>query len=159
MAGLKRPESVLVVVATRAGEVLLLERCQPRGFWQSVTGSLEGGETPRQAAQRELWEETGLQGDIEDCRQQNVYPILPAWRHRYAPEVTHNREHVFRLLLDERPAELFLSPREHCRGRWLPRTEALEQASSATDRAAIRRFAPSGSSLVSEDIPPADTRL
>ena len=54
----KRPQSVLVLVYTAAGQVLLLRRIRPRGFWQSVTGSLRWGESRQRAARRELFEET-----------------------------------------------------------------------------------------------------
>ena len=56
----KKPVSVLVSLHDGAGHVLLLERADREGFWQSVTGSLEDGETPVQAALREVAEETGI---------------------------------------------------------------------------------------------------
>lgn len=136
----KRPESVLVVVYARSGEVLLLRRRQPADFWQSVTGSLQwGGETPEQAAHRELQEETGLQPGprLQATGEQNRFAILPAWRARYAPEVSHNLEYVFRVLV-ERPVSIRLNPSEHTEYGWYSRAEALVRASSATDRAAIR---------------------
>jgi dATP pyrophosphohydrolase len=138
-----RPESVLVVVHTRAGEVLLLRRVAPEGWWQSVTGALQAGETALRAAQRELREETGLVGDadLEDAGIVNTYPIIEPWRARYAPSVTHNTEHVFRLALASR-AEVELSDAEHHEHAWLPREAALARASSATDRAAIEALVP-----------------
>lgn len=135
----KRPESVLVLVHTVAGEVLLLRRRTPADFWQSVTGSLEWEETPGQAARRELREETGLNADDTipaDCHITNHYPILPAWRSRYAPDVTHNTEHVFSVVLPVCMA-VRLDPREHLEYRWLGRDAALALASSHTDRDAI----------------------
>src|SRR3989344_7570765 len=94
----KRPESVLVVVYTRTGKVLLLKRADDPDFWQSVTGSLLWEETePRQAAARELREETGFRATegLRDLQLTHRYPILPKWRQRYAPEVRENTEHVF----------------------------------------------------------------
>jgi dATP pyrophosphohydrolase len=135
----KRPESVLVVVHTRAGEVLMLERREPAGFWQSVTGSLEWGELPAAAACRELREETGLEVDIIDCHKTNRFPIHPAWRARYAPETETNLEHVFRAEYASRP-EISLNPREHRSCRWLPRASAAELAGSWTNRDAILDF-------------------
>jgi len=135
----KRPESVLVLVHTAAGEVLLLRRRVPDDFWQSVTGSLEWDETPAQAARRELREETGLAvGDaaLVDCRITNRFPLLPAWQGRYAADVTHNTEHVFSLALPVRTA-VRLDPREHLEYRWLEREAALALAGSHTNRAAI----------------------
>jgi dihydroneopterin triphosphate diphosphatase len=137
----KRPESVLVVVATQGGEVLLLERRAPGGFWQSVTGSLEWGESAATAAARELREETGLEEVPEDCGETQRFPIVPPWRTRYAPEVTHNLEHVFRLIL---PARIEISPNacEHTAARWLPRALAARRVGSWSNREAILRWVP-----------------
>jgi dATP pyrophosphohydrolase len=132
----KRPESVLVVVHTRAGEVLMLQRRQPPDFWQSVTGSLKWGESPLVAAQRELREETGLEGEIIDCHKTNRFPMHPVWRARYAPGTDTNLEHVFRAEFASRP-EVGLNPQEHQSCRWLSRAAAAELASSWTNRDAI----------------------
>ncbi len=135
----KRPESVLVVIHTPACEILLLERVHPRGFWQSVTGSLEAGERPFQAALREVAEETGMSirpEQLRDWHHTNRFRILPEWRARYAPEVTHNTEHVFSLCVPA-PFPARLSPDEHADQVWLPREQAIERASSWTNRAAI----------------------
>ncbi len=139
----KRPESVLVVVYTAAGEVLLLRRCEPEGFWQSVTGSLRWGESPAEAARRELCEETALVADDElrDRNTSNRYPIHPAWRARYAPDVIENLEHVFTLALAA-AGTLTLAAHEHAEYVWLPRAAALDRVSSASNRAAIARFVP-----------------
>lgn len=143
LAPYKRSESVLVLVCTEAGEVLLLRRRQPDDFWQSVTGSLEWGEAPAQAARRELSEETGLQAadGLIDCQTTNRFPILPAWRARYAPEVSHNIEHVFRLVLPERPA-IRIEPAEHLEYQWLDRDSAAALATSYTNRDAILAWVP-----------------
>ena len=139
----KRPESVLVLVYTRAGEVLLLRRRQPDDFWQSVTGSLEWDETPVQAARRELFEETGLAVDTDliDCTTTNRFPILPGWGARYAPDLTHNLEHVFRIAFAERPV-IRLDPAEHTEYRWLDRASAATLATSYTNRDAILAWVP-----------------
>ncbi len=134
----KRPESVLVVVHTADGEVLLLRRADREDFWQSVTGSLEPGETPIEAARRELAEETGVDGSgIVDCHRRRRFPIAPEWRHRYAPEVTHNLEHEFRLGVGVR-CRPRLDAAEHDDYAWLDIPEAAERATSWTNRAAIR---------------------
>ena len=135
---LKRPESVLVVVCTGAGEVLLLERREPRGWWQSVTGSLEPGETPWEAAVRELGEETGLAPDgLVDLQISQRFPIRPAWRARYADGVAENLEHAFALRLEARPT-VRLNPGEHLDYVWLKCNKAIRKASSSTNRKIIK---------------------
>jgi dATP pyrophosphohydrolase len=150
----KRPESVLVIVHTTAGEVLMLRRVEPPDFWQSVTGSLRWGETAVAAARRELREETGIEREPLDCRLSNRFPILPAWRRRYAPDVTTNLEHVFRVECPVRPA-VTLNPQEHGSHVWLPREEAAGLASSWTNREALLRFVPApDTDRRQQDIPP-----
>jgi dATP pyrophosphohydrolase len=137
----KRPESVLVVVHTRAGQVLLLRRTQPPDFWQSVTGSLDWDEPPRAAAARELREETGLSAEgLQDLEQTRRFPILPAWRSRYAPEVKENVEHAFAL---ELPAEcaIVLNPAEHSEYGWFEWRAAAAKATSWTNREVILALA------------------
>jgi len=139
----KRPESVLVVVYTLAGDVLVLRRRQPADFWQSVTGSLEWEETePLQAAYRELREETGLDAGLQviDCGSVNRFPILPAWQPRYGT-ARENTEYVFRVALPTR-LPIHLNPAEHDRYLWLPREEAAAKVTSYTNRDAILQYVP-----------------
>jgi dATP pyrophosphohydrolase len=134
----KRPESVLVVIFTLRGEVLMLRRTRPRDFWQSVTGSLGWGESALGAARRELYEETGIMagGGLIDLQRSVTFPILPAWRSRYAPSAHSNREHWFALPLAYRRIPR-LNADEHTAFRWLPWREAEHLAASWSNRDAI----------------------
>ncbi|HSC93340.1 MAG TPA: dihydroneopterin triphosphate diphosphatase [Burkholderiales bacterium] len=138
----KIPVSVLVVVYTPELEVLLLERADRPGFWQSVTGSQDEGETLRETAVRELREETGLDAEryeLTDWHSQNRYEIYRRWRSRYGPGVTHNTEHVFGLRVPQR-LEVALQPREHLRHEWLPWRGAAEKVFSWSNAKAIREL-------------------
>jgi dATP pyrophosphohydrolase len=138
----KIPISVLVVVYTPELDVLLLERADRPGFWQSVTGSQDEGETLRATAVRELREETGIDAarwELTDWRRQNRYEIYQSWRSRYAPGVTHNTEHVFGLRVPQR-LEIALQPREHLRYEWLPWRDAAEKVFSWSNAEAIREL-------------------
>lgn len=138
----KTPISVLVVVYTPALEVLLLERADRPGFWQSVTGSQDPDETLRETAVREVAEETGIDAvryALSDWEKRNRYEIYPHWRHRYEPGVTHNTEHVFGLELPA-PLPVRLAPREHLAYVWVPWSAAAERAFSWSNVEAIREL-------------------
>jgi dihydroneopterin triphosphate diphosphatase len=127
------------VIYTPELEVLLLERADHPGFWQSVTGSQDEGETLAQTAAREVAEETGIDAgrhELSDWNLQNVYEIYPVWRARYAPGVTHNTEHVFGLRVPSR-VPVRVEPREHLTAQWLPWREAAERVFSWSNRKAI----------------------
>lgn len=136
----KIPVSVLVVIYTPELDVLLLERADRPGFWQSVTGSKDAfDEALEVTAQREVAEETGIdarQFQLTDWQLENVYEIYPVWRHRYAPGVIHNTEHVFGLCVDK-STSVTLSPREHLQYAWLPVREAADRCFSASNAEAI----------------------
>lgn len=137
----KLPVSVLVVVHSAAREVLLMERAARRGFWQSVTGSLDQpDEPPAAAALREVREETGIDAEAGRLRRWNLaytFEIYPQWRHRFAPGTTHNTEHVFSLELPQRMT-VALAPDEHVASVWLPWREAAAKCFSWSNRDAIR---------------------
>jgi dATP pyrophosphohydrolase len=162
----KIPESVLVVIHTPALDVLLLERADKPGYWQSVTGSKDAVDEPLvETCVREVGEETGIRvtadpagvlgappptarplegaganivplSALRDWGLVNVYEIYPVWRHRYAPGVTHNTEHVFGLTV---PAgtPVRLAPREHLQYRWLPWREAADRCFSPSNAEAV----------------------
>ena len=141
----KIPESVLVVIHTAALDVLLLERADAPGFWQSVTGSKDrDGESFVETCVREVGEETGIavgtpgvpDAALVDWRLVNAYEIYPQWRHRYAPGVTRNTEHVFGLRV-ERDVAVRVAPREHLRFAWLDWRAAAERCASPSNAEAI----------------------
>ena len=141
----KIPESVLVVIHTAALEVLLIERADKPGYWQSVTGSKDRADEPlAETAVREVQEETGIVvgsaavplANLRDWGLSNVYEIYPVWRHRYAPGVTHNTEHVFGLRVPE-GTPVRLAPREHLQHVWLPWREAADRCFSPSNAEAI----------------------
>jgi len=136
----KIPRSVLVVVYAEDLSVLLLERADRPGYWQSVTGSQEQNETFRETAVRELMEETGLAASdyvLEDWGIKNEFEIFKHWRHRYAPGVTHNSEHTFGLMVP-RCATIRISRREHTQYQWCGIEKAIDQVFSWTNAKALR---------------------
>ena len=144
----KLPVSVLVVIHTRQLDVLLIERARQPDFWQSVTGSVD---TPRElladTAAREVEEETGIRigsdavplTALRDWHLSNIYDIYPLWRHRYAPGVWKNTEHVFSLELPS-PIHVTLAPREHRAQVWLAWEAAAARCFSASNAEAIRQL-------------------
>jgi len=145
MPDYKIPESVLVVIFSADLQVLLLERADKLGFWQSVTGSKDSIDEPlRETAIREVFEETGLQigspaipqSSLIDWNLSNIYEIYPVWRHRYAPGVTRNTEHVFGLQV---PIDMMitLAEREHLQYQLLPGRSAADQCFSPSNAEAI----------------------
>jgi dATP pyrophosphohydrolase len=136
----KLPVSVLVLVHTAQREVLLLERAMRAGFWQSVTGSLDQLDEPLEAAAaREVLEETGIdarEGRLERWNVVYTFEIYPQWRHRFAPGVVTNTEHVFALHLPQR-VSVRMAPDEHVAFMWLPWREAAGRCFSWSNRDAI----------------------
>ncbi len=135
----KRPVSVLVLMHTPQLQVLLLERAAHPGYWQSVTGSQEAGEPLSATAIREVAEETGIAAsfeDLQDWQITNRYEIFAEWRHRYAPGVLYNTEHVFSLQLAA-TAPVRIAVDEHLRYCWLPWREAAAKCFSWSNRDAI----------------------
>ena len=139
-ANFKIPESVLVVIHTLQRDVLLIERIDHPGFWQSVTGSKDSSsESLLDTAVREVREETGIQADacrFLDWSVSNIYDIYPAWQHRYAPGITRNTEHVFSLCVPSE-TQITLSPAEHTAFQWLPYRTAADACYSPSNAEAI----------------------
>ncbi len=139
----KIPISVLVVIHTADLQVLLIERADRAGFWQSVTGSVDAGDEPLETtAVREVGEETGIDArlyPLSNWHKQNQFEIFSRWSGRYAPGTTHNTEHVFSLELPvATPVTLALN--EHTQYIWLPWQEAAEKCFSWSNTAAIREL-------------------
>ena len=119
-----------------------MERADKKGFWQSVTGSVEGEESLLQTANREVLEETGLDAtkfDLQDWQASNIYEIYPHWRHRYAPGVVENTEHLFGLTLPSM-VSIKLAPDEHVRYEWVDWREAATRVFSWTNVDALKRL-------------------
>lgn len=139
MSANKQPISVLVVIHTSKNEILMLERSAHPGFWQSVTGSREGEDSLRETARREVHEETGINAPIEQFRDwsvSNTFEIFAEWRHRYAPGITQNVEHVFSLMVSK-SVDITIAPNEHRQWCWQPQQEAARQCFSWSNRDAI----------------------
>ena len=143
---MKIPISVLVVIYKSNGDVLLIERADRAGFWQSVTGSLDAlDEDLALAATREVFEETGIaveqlpKGALQNMHQQIDYEIYPEWRFRYAPGVTRNTEHWFALEVPDH-TQVKLAPREHVAYEWLPYEEAAKKCFSPSNGEAILKL-------------------
>ncbi|MBT1450023.1 dihydroneopterin triphosphate diphosphatase [Glaciecola sp. XM2] len=142
---LKRPESVLVVLYSEDAQVLLLQRDDDADFWQSVTGTIEAGETPIQTAYREVAEETGLilefaKHQIVDCRQINQYRIRKQWLHRYPEGTVYNDEHVFCAKVSSNHT---ITLTEHLSYQWMSKSDAIARAWSESNRLAIEKYVPS----------------
>lgn len=139
MTQYKQPVSVLVVIHTPDRQILLLDRATHPGYWQSVTGSQEAGESLIDTALREVAEETGIAARpdaLRDWQRTNTFEIFPEWRHRYAPGVTHNTEHVFSLEVST-AHPVRIAPDEHLAYCWLPWHEAAGKCFSWSNRDAI----------------------
>lgn len=144
----KIPESVLVVIHTAALDVLLIERADHPGFWQSVTGSKDRAEESLvETCVREVGEETGIEigsatvplAALVDWQLVNVYDIYPVWRHRYADGVSRNTEHVFGLRVP-RDVPVRVAPHEHLAFAWLDWRAAVERCFSPTNAEAVRQL-------------------
>jgi dATP pyrophosphohydrolase len=145
---LKRPESVLVIIRNDENQVLIMQRDDDANFWQSVTGTIEKGEIPLNAAYRELGEETGIvlipkevspEYRIVDCRRVNQYQIRSSWLHRYPKGTKYNNEYVFSVKVAA-SSKIVLS--EHTDYAWVTKAEALQRVWSKSNRDAIADFVP-----------------
>lgn len=125
-----------VTVREPGGKVLLLQRTDARGgFWQPVTGKIEVGETPEQAASRELTEETGLRGlEVKPLDYVHAFALGTPDEVR-APKVCV--EAAFSARVPE-PVGVQLDPTEHQRFEWVSADEAKQRVPFAGLARAIR---------------------
>lgn len=139
----KNPNSVLVVIYCQTTHnVLMLQRDDDVEFWQSVTGSLEPNELPFEAAMREVKEETGIDISAQhlslfDCHESVLFEIFAQFRYKYAPNVTHNREHWFLLAI---PDEITPILTEHLAFQWVSVEQAIQMTKSPNNAAAIAKY-------------------
>lgn len=126
---------------TDNADILLLKRRQPLQFWQSVTGSLEPGELPIDAARREIAEETGLldEGRLTDAGITREFTIDPRWRDRYADGVIENTEHEWHYVLSS-AVDINICDIEHSAFRWFPIEEAITSVWSWTNKEALQNL-------------------
>lgn len=117
----------------------MLKRSAPFEFWQSVTGSLEDGESAVDTAHRELSEETGLanEGNLVDSGRRRIFTIDPRWRKRYAPGITENTEYEWHFCL-QNPLDVRIDDAEHSAWQWVSIDEAIERVWSWTNREALQ---------------------
>jgi dATP pyrophosphohydrolase len=138
------PQSALIIIYNKRGQVLVMQRNDDPQFWQSVTGTLEPGELPQDTAMREVFEETSI--DIRaneflliDCQQANSYKIRPCWAHRYPPGTVNNTEYVFALEVNTNQR---IKLTEHSAYLWLDKAQAQQKVWSDTNRKAIEQYVP-----------------
>lgn len=138
-----RGDQEIVVVVRRGTQFLVMRRAPERlGYWSLVAGGLEPDETPIEAAQRELFEETGLGTEVRPLPVALSYSLLddpPAIRARYAPGIETVTVHAFVTeAADDWEPEL---DAEHDLHRWCDLDGALELLFYETTRDAVRAAA------------------
>ena len=138
-----RGDQEIVVVVRRGAEFLVMRRAPERlGYWSLVAGGLEAGESPSEAAQRELLEETGLESKVRPLAVALSYSLLddpPAIRARYAPGVERVTVHAF--VVDAPGKWEPALDAEHDRHEWCDLDEALALLFYDTTKSAVRAAA------------------
>ncbi|HZH02796.1 MAG TPA: lipoyl(octanoyl) transferase LipB [Myxococcaceae bacterium] len=130
-------QTVSVVVVGRAADgprVLCLRRTPEQGgFWQIITGRVEAGERPENAAARELREETGNAGPIHSLNYGHAFAFLE----RVPPHLV--QETAFAAQWQGALEQVALSPNEHDAYAWLSPVEAMARIPFEGLREAVRR--------------------
>jgi 8-oxo-dGTP diphosphatase len=110
-------------------EVLLVHRPAPRDDWSLPKGKLEPGERHRDAALREVWEETGLRCRLGDRLTEIRYDT---------PKGEDKRVRWWSMTVDR--DEGFTPNREIDDRRWVPVSKLDERLTWGTDRDLVRLF-------------------
>jgi 8-oxo-dGTP pyrophosphatase MutT (NUDIX family) len=135
-----RGDQEIVVVVRREGEFLVMRRAPERlGYWSLVAGGLEPEETPQEAAQRELLEETDLRAEVRLLPISLSYSLRddpPAIRARYGPGIERVTVHAF--VADAEAGWEPTLDAEHDVYRWCGLEEAVELMAYETTREALR---------------------
>jgi len=115
----------------------LIKRADHENYWQSITGSLEWGESTALAAVRELAEETGIVGAaLRPTGIRRSYTIAEEWRFRYQSGVIRNYETLYYCQLDQ-PCNITLNIEEHLEYVWMPLEQAQHKVFSWSNRLAL----------------------
>lgn len=128
MSGAHFRAGVIIVVRRADGDVLAFERADVRGAWQLPQGGIDLGETPAQAAWRELEEETGLGPShvrlVGEHPRWTVYELPGSDRHDGRLGQAH-RWFVFEVLDDE--VEPVPDGHEFVAWRWTRPTDLIAE--------------------------------
>ena len=133
--------NVGLIIINDKGKLLLCKR-KGTNNWQFPQGGIDEGETPLEAAKRELYEETGIKDQefpIHNWEFSQEYEIFEHWRYRYPPSVSSNTEHVFSVELPKKIA-IKIAPKEHKDFKWVPINDAIEMVFSDTNADALRKL-------------------
>lgn len=115
---------------TRTPVFLLLHRSEKfAGYWQPITGRVEGDESLTDAARREISEETGL-------REVTLHSE-PCFVFEFEKHGKRIQEFIFSAQTDETDVKLSI---EHSEFAWLPFEQALENLFWENNKEALRRL-------------------
>ena len=120
-----------IVLINEAGRIFLAHRSDAAGAWQMPQGGIDAGETPRDAALRELKEETGtdnaaLLAETSDWHRYDLPPEVAArkWKGRYRGQA--QKWFAFRFTGTDGDFDLAAHEQEFDDWRWATPAETLE---------------------------------